>query len=558
MWGQFSTELGTCRVHISNLQHAKMKRRFSGRGALDYIFGENEGEDTERHSDMDEQVSEEEDNTDYHLEDTDTSNESDEEVIGGEAAPAERFKSKNGKIFWSSVPHDVHGREAAASVIKMTPGITRFAVTRVRDIKTCFELFMPLSLKRVIIAMTNLEGRKVHGDMWKDMDEEYLDAYIGVLLLAGVYRSCNEATDSLWDASTGRNIFRVTMSLQTFQMISRVLRFDNRDTRARSDKLAPIRDVWDRWVQLLPLMFNPGPEVTVDKRLVPFRGKCPFRQYIPSKPCKYGIKIWAVCDAKTSYAWNLQIYTGKAANGIPEENQGKRVVLDMTTGLQGHNITCDNFFTSYDLGQELLRRKLTMVGTVKKNKPELPAEILQVKDRAPLSSKFAFTDTTTVVSYCPKKTKNVILMSTLHKDAAVSSGSDKKPTIILDYNKNKGGVDNLDNLTATYTCQRMTRRWPVIVFYNILDVSAYNAFVLWTHIHQGWNSTKQNKRRMFLEELGNSLVKPHIERRERVPRDPDAAAFSAKNTLKVSLFATHASKHTHTHACSCTQRLLLF
>ena len=41
-----------------------------------------------------------------------------------------------------------------------------------------------------------------------------------------------------------------------------------------------------------------------------------------------------------------------------------------------------------------------MVGTVKKNKPELPAEILQVKDRAPLFSKFAFT---TVVSYCPKK-----------------------------------------------------------------------------------------------------------------------------------------------------------
>ncbi|XP_061159128.1 39S ribosomal protein L12, mitochondrial isoform X3 [Syngnathus typhle] len=109
-----------------------------------------------------------------------------------------------------------------------------------------------------------------------------------------------------------------------------------------------------------------------------------------------------------------QIYTGKSASGIPERKQGKRVVLDLTTGLQGHNITCDNFFTSYDLGQELLRRKLTMVATVRKNKPELPAEMLLVKDRAPLSSKFVFTDTTTVVSYCPKKQRNVILMSTLH------------------------------------------------------------------------------------------------------------------------------------------------
>lgn len=192
-----------------------MRRGLTVTQVLDSLFGENEGEDTEQHSDTDEQVSEEEDNVEYHPEDTDTSDESDEEVTGGEAAPAERFKSKNDKIFWSSVPHDEHGRAAAANVIKMTPGITRFAVTRVSDIKTCFELFMPLSLKRVIIAMTNLEGKKVQGDMWKDIDEEYLDAYIGVLLLAGVYRSCNEATDSLWDASTGRNIFRATMSLQS-------------------------------------------------------------------------------------------------------------------------------------------------------------------------------------------------------------------------------------------------------------------------------------------------------------------------------------------------------
>lgn len=121
-------------------------------------------------------------------------------------------------------------------------------------------------------------------------------------------------------------------------MISRVLRFDNRETRARSDKLAPIRDVWERWAQFLPLILNPGPEVTVDERLFTFQGKCPFRQYIPSKPGKYGIKIWA------AYAWNLQIYAGKAVSGIPEKKQGKRVFLDMITGLQGHNITCDNFF----------------------------------------------------------------------------------------------------------------------------------------------------------------------------------------------------------------------
>ena len=41
------------------------------------------------------------------------------------------------------------------------------------------------------------------------------------------------------------------------------------------------------------------------------RGQCPFRQYIPSKLSKYKIKIHALCDAKTFYVWNMQIYAGK-------------------------------------------------------------------------------------------------------------------------------------------------------------------------------------------------------------------------------------------------------
>lgn len=100
--------------------------------------------------------------------------------------------------------------------------------------------------------------------------------------------------------------------------------------------------------------------------------------YMPSKPAKYGIKIWAATDAKSSYALNMQVYTGRPVGEAPE-----RVVLDMVQGLRGHNITCDNFFTSYNLGQELLKKKLTMLGTVRKNRSELPAEVLVMKDRAP-------------------------------------------------------------------------------------------------------------------------------------------------------------------------------
>ena len=200
-------------------------------------------------------------------------------------------------------------------------------------------------------------------------------------------------------------------------------------------------------------------------------------------------------------------------------------VYDDTSELRGHNVTCDNFFTLYNLGQLLLKRKLTMVGTVRKNKPELPQPITNKEVH---SSSFLFTNNTTVVNYVPKKGKNVILMSTLHHDNKVAERTDQKPHIILDYNATKGAVDTLDQLVGTYTCKRKSNRWPLVIFYNMLDISAYNAYVLWTAVNPNWNNNNLTKRRLFLEELGKSLIKLHMESRTYLPRGEEARNLVVK------------------------------
>ena len=50
----------------------------------------------------------------------------------------------------------------------------------------------------------------------------------------------------------------------------------------------------------------------------------------------------------------------------------------------------------------------------------------------------------------PKKNRNVVLLSTRHAEADVSDLEDKKPVIVLDYNRNNGGVDNLDKGCVYY------------------------------------------------------------------------------------------------------------
>jgi len=59
----------------------------------------------------------------------------------------------------------------------------------------------------------------------------------------------------------------------------------------------------------------------------------------------------------------------------------------------------------------------------------------------------------------------------------------------------------------------------------MVDVSAYNALVIFLAVDPSWNQRKLYRRRLFLEELGNALVSPAIVRRERLPRAPVAAAL---------------------------------
>lgn len=161
----------------------------------------------------------------------------------------------------------------------------------------------------------------------------------------------------LFDGEYGRPIFKAIMSKKTFQYMNKVIRFDDvisRRQQKSTDKFSPIRDIFDKWSELLADYFNSTECVTIDEQLLGFRRRCKFRQYMPSKTERYGIKFWLLVCSETCYVWKIQPYLGKPIGGSVEKNQGERVVLDLVVGLKGHNITMDNFFSSYNLGQKLL------------------------------------------------------------------------------------------------------------------------------------------------------------------------------------------------------------
>jgi len=139
--------------------------------------------------------------------------------------------------------------------------------------------------------------------------------------------------------------------------------FDDAEYRRQhrsDDKLEPIRECFDLWVNILRDGNVLGSILTVDEELVTFRGSCHFKQYVPSQQPRCGLKFWILSDSKSSCVDNMETCIGKEPNVGREVNLGEKVVLDLLEGIDavGRNVTCDNFFTSLSLARKLLERTL--------------------------------------------------------------------------------------------------------------------------------------------------------------------------------------------------------
>lgn len=73
----------------------------------------------------------------------------------------------------------------------------------------------------------------------------------------------------------------------------------------------------------------------------------------------------------------------------------------------------------------------------------------------------------------------------------------------------KVGVDTMDQMVSAYTCKLGINRWPLTMFYNVLDIAGLASFLIYNDLQPVKQS---NKRRKFLTELAIQLVIPHMEK----------------------------------------------
>ncbi|UYV83449.1 hypothetical protein LAZ67_23001049 [Cordylochernes scorpioides] len=268
-----------------------------------------------------------------------------------------------------------------------------------------------------------------------------IKALLGIIYFLGVMKANKLNTDDAWARdSTGFELCRIAMSENRFRFLLRVIRFDDKATRnerLRQDKLEAVRLILDTFVKNCQKHYSPSEYITVDEKLDAFRGKCNFRQYIPRK-------------------------NPEGPYNVSNSPSDVERLCEPIKGT-GRNVTMDNWFTSYSLALKLLQQyRLAIVGTLKRNKKEIPSEFVISRGRNVHTSVFGFQSEMTLLSYKPKENKVILMLSTLHHDANIddSTGELKKPEMIMFYNMTKGGVDMMDEMTARYNCARNSRRWP--------------------------------------------------------------------------------------------------
>lgn len=184
-------------------------------------------------------------------------------------------------------------------------------------------------------------------------------------------KSCNENYRTFWHPFYGSKIFKASMGLTRFEQLLRFIRFDDKTTRnlrRKTDKLCPIRNIWDKVSGSFMKYNNPSRNLTIDEQLMPCRCRCSFIQFMPKKPDKYGIKIFWICDSRTAYPLEGMVYTGR--NGDTRTTGLASIVFEtLCASFHGtnRNITTDNYFTSYPLAKIVLSKGLNLIGTLKKN-----------------------------------------------------------------------------------------------------------------------------------------------------------------------------------------------
>ena len=151
-----------------------------------------------------------------------------------------------------------------------------------------------------------------------------------------------------------------------------------------------------------------------------------------NKPDKFGIKFWLLADAQSKYLCTGKLYLGRDLSRSRCSDLPGDVCLTLLQSYykKGYNVTTDNYFTSLKLVEEFKQKKTTILGSIRKQRREVPSTELIMKDKKLYASEIFSSPSGYSLTICKAKKVVCILRST-HRNVNIDQCHKKKlPAII--------------------------------------------------------------------------------------------------------------------------------
>lgn len=199
------------------------------------------------------------------------------------------------------------------------------SVNNVEDPLEFFRLFFDLKIMLHIVIETNRYADNYIGTTqltpssrslkWQETSLEEMNKFFALLLLQGLVQKPVERWFWSKKPILSTPFFGQIMSVQRFSLIMKFLHFENSenfDAKTHPNpKLRKIYDVHNMLIQNFQSVYQPKENIVIDESLLGYKGLLGWKQYIPTKRSRFGIKLYQLCESESGYIWNSLIYTGK-------------------------------------------------------------------------------------------------------------------------------------------------------------------------------------------------------------------------------------------------------
>ncbi|XP_068235578.1 piggyBac transposable element-derived protein 4-like [Palaemon carinicauda] len=364
------------------------------------------------------------------------------------------------------------------------------------------------------------------------------------------------------------------MTRDRFLLLTRFMHFADSGRPIASDRIWKIRSFLSIVVANFKKVFHPFQKIVIDESLILFKGRLVFKQYIPSKRHRFGIKLFVLCDCETGIVLDIIVYTGTDID-IPKEDQSSglgfsgAVVKKMMAPYmgQGHILYTDNWYNSPTLAQFLHDNSTGACGTLRESRKYMPKYDRKTKVK---TVQRETTNKILAVKWIDRKP--VTLLSTIHKGDIVNTGKvhyrtkkkNCKPDVVVDYNENMRLVDKSDCQLSGTECMRKSFKWYHKITLHLIDIIMLDAYNIWL-VKTSDPTCKILKFREFIYNVSYQLLEKYgtvtssrLGRRGHPPGEvPDrlqGAAYISYHNLQHTIFdeAQNRKKQLNCYVCANT------